>query len=411
VNVTLSRERLRVKLFLYACMLVVFALPYSTRFTSYSMILLVIAWLIQGDIKSLLSRLKSGEWLLIGTPILYLVYLISISYSDNLGTALLELEKGIALLLLPLIFASSEKLSRDEINGILWSFIVSNLSLGIICLSYATFQFYSSHINIFFYHDLVGIFDSHATYYSMYLIFCIGALIFLYSRNAIKWQPRLVVIGVTIFLAVLIYLLGARSTVILFTFTSIVFLLVYINRSGNSKVGVLFLIGFLLLVIVIVGNNPHLMERITELKDYRYELSENHIEGYNGFTLRLAQWESSFSLIKKNLLLGLGIGDVQDQLQVVYQKNFLKYSYLERFNAHNEYIQTQLGVGLVGLTILLGSLVIQYYNSYKQKEFLYIFFIFLFSYCCITESMLHVQKGIVFYSLFSSLFYYHILRR
>ncbi|MCX8491977.1 MAG: O-antigen ligase family protein, partial [Cyclobacteriaceae bacterium] len=100
----------------------------------------------------------------------------------------------------------------------------------------------------------------------------------------------------------------------------------------------------------------------------------------------------------------VGVGDVQNKLQEVYKRYFLKYSYMEKFNAHNEYVQTLLGLGFVGLIILLFTLAFPFYLAYKKQEIIYILFIALFAYCCITESMLHVQKGIVFYAFFNSLF-------
>jgi O-antigen ligase len=402
-------EKLKYKVFSFSCMLVVFALPYSIRLTSYSIILLVVAWIIQGDLKFKLSRLKSVDWLFVGTPILYLIYVASISYSYNMNTALRELEKGIGLLLLPIIFTSSKKLLRGEINIILWSFIISNLSLGVICISYATFQFFNSHVNVFYNHELVGLFDSHATYYSMYLLFCMMSLGYLNNRKAIPWRPKIIIGVISIFFIILIYLLGARSIVILFSIASIIVIVNYTIKSKNIGRGVTLGVCFFLLVFVIISNNSNLKERIVQLKEYKYELSENHIEGYNGLTMRLAQWESSISIILNDPILGVGIGDVQDELQKVYKKNYLKYSYLEQFNAHNEYIQTILGLGLVGLFIFLASLMISAYRAFRERELLYLGFIGLFAYCCITESMLHMQKGVVFYTFFNSLFYFHSL--
>jgi O-antigen ligase len=408
-NYTLSRGGIGTKLFSYSCILVVFLLPYSIKLTSYSLIFLVIAWLIQGDLRFKISKLIAFDWLFVGTPLLYLIYVFSFLYSDNLNTALRELEKGIGLLILPLIFTSSRKLSREETNRILWSFIISNLSLGLICISYATFQYLNNHINIFYNHELVGLFKSHATYYSMYLIFCLMSLAHLNNNNEIPWQPKIIIGGISIFFIILIYLLGARSLVFLFSFASIIIILIHTIRSKNIGRGIILGISFLLLVFVVIRNNPDLQERIFQLKNYKYEFSENHTEGYNGLTMRLAQWESSISIIVNDPILGVGIGDVQDELQKVYKKNYLKYSYIEQFNAHNEYIQTLLGLGLVGLVIFLASLMIPGYQAFREREILYLGFLGLFAYCCITESMLHMQKGVVFYTFFNSLFYFHSL--
>ena len=181
-------------------------------------------------------------------------------------------------------------------------------------------------------------------------------------------------------------------------------------KSRSVVLGGVLMIGFFLLVFFLINGNSNLRERIIQLKDYKYELSQNHVEGYNGLTTRLAQWEASMPIIKEYPIFGVGVGDVQDKLQETYKRHFLKYSYLERFNAHNEYVQTMLGLGFIGLIIFLFALLYPFIQAYRKREVVYMCFIALFAYCCITESALHVQKGIVFYSFFNSLFLSKILK-
>ncbi|MBK7816791.1 MAG: O-antigen ligase family protein [Sphingobacteriaceae bacterium] len=166
--------------------------------------------------------------------------------------------------------------------------------------------------------------------------------------------------------------------------------------------------GFAGLVYFAISKNTVLKARLMQIKEnHKYEFSELNI--YNGFTTRLAQWECSYIIIKKQPLFGVGIGDTQDELQVEYKKNFLHYSFKDKFNAHNQYFQTTLGLGLVGLVTLVSTLLVAVIVAYRRRNFLYLAFIIIFSACCLTESTLCTQYGVVFYAFFNSFFAFKML--
>lgn len=408
-----KKDQLTTDAFALAAALVVVALPFSIKLTTQAIILFAAAWLFQNNFSRLGRVLKKSAtfWLLTS---LYLLTVLSLFYTQNLAAGLWELEKGATLLLFPLMMASAKKLAKSRIDFILKAFVLANLTFGIISVAYATYKYFAENINIFFYHDLVSpLFNSHATYYSMYLIFSLFILFYFYGqKEKPSWQLKVLTGGITVFFTLLIYLLAIRSIIIFFTFTALMAIVFYIFKTRNIILGIAMLGGFLMLMFFAVKENEVLKEKVFQIfENYEYELSKDHIEGYNGLTTRLAQWESSLPIIKKNPVLGVGPGDVQDELQIVYKENYLVYSFRSRFNAHSQYFQTCLGLGILGLTLLLASLVIPSLLAYRRKNMLYLCFLVLFGFCCITESMLYVQKGIVFYSFFSSLFVFQMLNQ
>jgi O-antigen ligase len=119
----------------------------------------------------------------------------------------------------------------------------------------------------------------------------------------------------------------------------------------------------------------------------------------------LAIWRCSFDLIEQHGLIGLGTGDVQDELQKAYEKRkFYFASRYNNYNAHNQYIQQLLSHGIIGLVSLLLSIGIGFYLAFKQKNTLYFYFLVIFAVICLTESFLEINKGIIWYSFFNSLF-------
>ena len=408
-----NRERLVTRLFAAACALVAFALPFSIRFSSKAILFLLIAWLFHVHYREVLASFRNRlVWLFI---LPYFLSIFSLAYTTDLKGGLWELEKASSLLLFPILFFSVKPLARPELRLILRSFIYSNLLFGIIALAYATYMYFAKGIDLFYNFDLVNLFRSHPTYYSMYILFSIAALFNLHQdkSNANSFERNRLAVGViVVFFSVLIFLLSVRFIFLISVLACLFLIVFYTKKTRNFKAGVFLLLAFALLIVIALGSNDVLRERLMQIREnYTYQLSPDHIEGYNGFTTRLAQWESSLSIIRKSPLIGIGPADVQDELQKVYKKNFLKYSYRDKLNAHNQYVQTTLGLGFVGLLVFVASLVVPAVLAFRQRNYLVLSFLLLFSLCCITESMLYVHKGIVFFSFFNSFFTFHLLQR
>jgi O-antigen ligase len=104
-----------------------------------------------------------------------------------------------------------------------------------------------------------------------------------------------------------------------------------------------------------------------------------------------------------NPVFGAGTGDVNDLMSslVVRTNPDLEPGI---FDPHNQFLHTWLALGMVGLLTLMAVLVVPMYFAYRKKYFLTSAFISLFLLVCLTESALEVQKGIVLFALFNSLF-------
>ena len=116
-------------------------------------------------------------------------------------------------------------------------------------------------------------------------------------------------------------------------------------------------------------------------------------------------WQNAIELISENPVFGTGIGDVKDQLMGMYRKNNYINGLENQLNPHNQYLQTGVALGLVGIILLviifLNGLVI----SFKNNDWIAFLFIAIVSLNCLTESMLERRAGILFFALFYSLFF------
>jgi O-antigen ligase len=75
------------------------------------------------------------------------------------------------------------------------------------------------------------------------------------------------------------------------------------------------------------------------------------------------------------------------------------YGIAEMLNAHNQYLETLLDIGWLGLALLLGLLGYGLVWGWRQNKLLALFMLISIL-AFATESYLEAQKGIVFFTLF-----------
>jgi O-antigen ligase len=117
---------------------------------------------------------------------------------------------------------------------------------------------------------------------------------------------------------------------------------------------------------------------------------------------RMAVWVTAIEIIKKNYVFGVGTGDVKDALMEGYKKNGLIPAYEHKFNAHNQYLQTFVTLGLAGFLALVAILLLPALRALKGRQDLYLAFLLIFAMNILFESMLEIQAGVVFYAFFNA---------
>jgi O-antigen ligase len=116
---------------------------------------------------------------------------------------------------------------------------------------------------------------------------------------------------------------------------------------------------------------------------------------------RVEIWKVSFEIIKSNLWFGVGTGDVKDRLIEQYQEKNIEHALEFRLNAHNQYLQTFLTLGLPGIAALVLMLILPMIEAFRRRFYLYFIFLLVFSVNILPESMLEEQAGVVWYTFFN----------
>jgi O-antigen ligase len=126
---------------------------------------------------------------------------------------------------------------------------------------------------------------------------------------------------------------------------------------------------------------------------------------------RIIIWESAGKIIKRNLLIGVGIGDVRNELVKEYGRIGEEGLKLGRYNTHNQFVEVLLENGMIGLLLFLILFGFMIFISFSEKNLLYGLFILIVSIFFMFETVLYRLAGISFFSLFSFLLLYVDLKK
>jgi O-antigen ligase len=133
-----------------------------------------------------------------------------------------------------------------------------------------------------------------------------------------------------------------------------------------------------------------------------YELREyqrtGNASGYS-IAMRLEYWNTGLTIFQKNILYGVGTGDIKVAFTEEYEITASKLDPSYRNRAHNQYLTFLACFGLIGCIIILFSI---YYPllTLKYNPLLGITFIVIMSLSFLTEDTLETQAGITLYASF-----------
>ena len=118
---------------------------------------------------------------------------------------------------------------------------------------------------------------------------------------------------------------------------------------------------------------------------------------------RIVVWESAMNVIKKNPIMGVGIGDVRTELVKEYDRIGEYKISQQRLNAHNQFLEVLLENGIVGILIFFSLFGYMIFIAINEKRLLYGLFVFMMFVFFIFETVLYRLAGVSFFPLFSFL--------
>lgn len=141
-------------------------------------------------------------------------------------------------------------------------------------------------------------------------------------------------------------------------------------------------------------------ELVCEYDEFKHS---RNINGHS-LTMRLYFWKAALQVIQHHFLIGVGTGDVQDELNNAYAATASPLQPEWHKRPHNQFLTITVALGLIGFLVLAGSIIYSTIQLKKQLPFLYWPFLITALFSFLLEDTLESQPGLTFYAVFNTLF-------
>lgn len=388
-------------LFSFLVIAIAFLLPAFPRTTGFLIAALTILWIADGSVAAKLRIVLRQPLALLFVSV-YAAYLLGMiattHFSDGAGNLLLK----ISLLLFPLFFFAPGKLLLPPVSVVLRFFMLGCVLCCIMMISVATYTYISTGTNHFTYTNLTEPLAIHPAYFSMYLLFSIITLLLplLERKSNHLFGSAVISVAAITFFIVMIFLLSARQEMIALLLLMPAMLLYFLVRKKKIMAGMVISIVMMGSLLSLIFFMPEAKMRLEKMQSQLEEPYSNNAP--NSVTMRKVIWQSAVQIIRQHPF-GVGTGDVTDALLKQYKENNLLWPLNDKLNAHNQFLQMAIAIGIPGLVLFFISIAASFKAAVVARQYVYLLFLLLFLFCMITESMLESEAGVVFFSYFNAL--------
>jgi O-antigen ligase len=366
--------------------LVAFFLPFKFLVNIF-IVCVFIVWLFSNPFKKLFTKTQNTK-LFLAIFIFYLLHLTALLYTQNIGEGLFSLEIKVSMFIFPLVFYT-EQFTPKQIAFFLKSFIVGTLLCCLLCLLHVMYLYISVGEVNFYYEHLAWF--QHPSYLAMYATFCCVTLLL---KDIFSTLFTYISIA---FFTVFVLLLSSKTGIAIH-FGTLVFCMTLIFLKGRNYLKILGIVFLAMLIFCICLFFMPVLNRfngaIAAIQSTSLDKTSTE-----STTVRRLIWHEATQIIKQNLLLGVAPGDANDALYESYKQNGITGAYEKKLNAHSQYFQTTVGLGLIGLASLLAVFIIPLIENRKKMV---LFFVLITALSFLTESMLQTMAGCIFFGYFYS---------
>lgn len=387
-------EKIAIGMVAFIAMLI----PYHKTLASPVLILSFVTILLSGHYRYKFDQLRENKrYLFLGS--IFLIFVLGYFISFNKAVAARDLEIKLYLLAIPLFYVLLHPFTTKEKNRILWLFVIACLSFIGLALGIAMYDFVAAGENHFYYKDLLAFTPLHPSYAGMFQAMAAVIIVMHLLKNweTISRKWRILFLLALVLITLFIFLLTAKMAIAsIFILLSCAFYLLGSQYLGKRKV-ILIIIAGNIFALAFMWSLPYTRERIKLLFTY------NEVAYDNSVNSRKEIWTAAIDVFQANPIVGTGTGDAETDLVAVYALNGFKLGVVERYNAHNQYLQILVETGLLGFSLFIAFLVGCLRLAIRTKNYLYLAFLLLWMVNIATESMLETQSGVVFFSFFNVL--------
>lgn len=377
-------------------MLCVFLLPWNFLVPPF-MVLLIVAWLCSGQWNEKWQRLRASKptWLFV---LLGVLYITGVAWSENTEEAVSSIVVKLSVFIFPVVFATL-RFEYKQTKRILQSLLAGLIAVGAFMIVRSMFTNSNPDVDVWSYQELSRDL-MHPSYLSLYYV--IGIMICFHGilLRDVPVNRKAAGVSFVLFFCILIFMLASKTGIISLVMIFLFYIGYAIVRFKRYVVAGAALVALVAGFFIALRAFPSLKARLdnmTEVLSSDKPIDPSEVESNR---VRLLIWQQDMQLISEHPLTGVGTGDVQDELMKKYDETGMTGAQEKRLNAHSQYFQTGIALGLPGLLLLCGIFLAAFTVAVRRRYGFAALLTVLLAFNFIPESMLQLQAGTFLFGFF-----------
>ena len=385
-------------------------LPFGfIHITKYAIGTYLVSWILTENRFSLYNNFLKNRKYILPLVLFYIVHLISLFYSDDINQSILDLEKKLSLLFVPLTFFMTQRVSGRQKVFLLQVFILSSLLTVLIGIGNIFHVLQTDeHYRYFFAEYPFMVFNQnlsvfmHSAYFALYLVFSVAAIGYMVLVK--KWftKYRVFWLSLAVFFVIVVIINSSRSGIISLSLLLIISVFYFLKRK-YVYIGIAVIVAGLVTLLTTNMRFQRYMELGADMISSEEKLMEKGDVLIEKHVKRPLFWLASIEVIKENFWFGIGNGDVKNELKKKYIQYDLDDKLEHTYNAHNQFLSTLLATGVPGLCCLILVFAVPLVKALREKNYVLLSFILIVFVHALTETILARFHGILFFSFFYGL--------
>lgn len=378
---------------------------YTIRLSNALALVMFFFALLSNPLKDKWAKLMSRKELMLH-PLYFILISIGVLYSTDMKYGVSFIDRSIPFFLMSALLGTSAFDEKKIVPRVAIIFVLNTVVAAIYCLVQNAIFFRENHLDFkhFFdweyaYEHLSDLIGLHPTYFSIVVLIAIIILISLPGITKL-WQ-QVVRVLLVVFLSFFIILLGSKICIVILFLYSNLALLFYLKRKKNLKAILLYVLTNVALFTI--AFNTHVIYWRFVMA---YETAMNTFNGTAQSEYRFMHWKCAVYAVKQRPLWGWGTADSNIPINECY--NAINMTELLDYNAHNQYLDTWVKIGLPGLAIVFLCLAMPFYVAIRRGDYAVAAIFSVYMVVALTECIFTVQKGILLHSFITSIYFGHI---
>jgi O-antigen ligase len=348
-------------------------------------------FILEGGFKIKLGNLKKNYRLIVPLLLIFLLALLAaLNPPESVGRVFKDLEKYWGLLVVPITFIACKEAYNKEWRNLFAALLWGCIATLFICYVNVVYEMIAGNEPLHYFwrwrhlnHQFTEIADTHPAYLGL---FAVVSIAFLFMESSYRKWVKLVLCFI-----LLLGLIQLASRMALLSATVLAVFLLWTKIKTHGKeiaigLGLLSVVGLLFMNTA----SNFMKNRLVSLQNIENDQ-------------RISRFKVSYDIFTEYPVFGVGFAHKDEVRKEKYVDNLFITAALEKYNAHNQFLEYLSVNGIIGGIVFLGVFGYLFFIAWKRKQYFFLWLILLFFIANLTESMLVRIKGIEFFAITVSL--------